>query len=953
MLFNATQLLFIPDNYSNYMYLLGGALVLLGGTFVLVILFYRKRLNMAVNNIREAATYDTHASSSISHNLNSLINSLNDIIFEFDEQKVCLNVWFNDNAERVIDPRSVVGKKLADVIGPEKAKKFDDALDLVIKYRKTTSLEYISDFGTGQWFFVRFTPVYDADGNYAFRISASLTNISEQKKYENALKENELLLLEAQTIAKTGNWWYDHTQKETYWSNNLYSILEIDGIPNNIDKLTYYINFVHPNDRENTLQHFLTIHKKSAPQSFEHKLITPKGNVKYIRVLKGNPLNESNNHPKRFSGVIQDITESRLSEKAVKISRTELIEAQTIAKIGNWKWDMDAKSIEWSDEIANIFESNSQQASEFGTKKLLLKYLDRHDKFIIRHFLKSVTTINNFSFVFRVITPGGKVKYLSIIVVKLLKHDDGSARKIIGTMQDITERREAEIAYKRTENKYKLVLENIKLAALSLDNKGNVIFCNQYLANLLGYDQNELMGKKWVNFVPESSKKVLADWYTTNSIKAQYINPVICRNDEQRIISWQNTVTYNENAIIQEITSIGEDITDQQKATQELISAKEIAEKASEFKSEFLSIMSHEIRTPMNAVIGTTNLLLSEDPKPEQLDYLNILKFSAENLLAIINDILDYNKIEAGKLELNTIRFNIYQLAQKIKKSFFSKALEKLLEIELKIDESIPEFIMGDQARLSQILNNLVGNAVKFTQKGKITILLENEGITNTSVIIKFTVIDTGIGIATENLRLIFDPFMQESQYINSNAGGTGLGLAITKRLIALHKSNIQVLSELGKGTQFTFPIKFKLEKPSIEKEVIIVDELPSLNLYGMNILLVDDNMMNLLIANKFLKKWQANVDEAINGQIAVDMVTAKLYDLIIMDLQMPVMDGFEATKLIKQSYPDIPIIALTADAMPETYNKAIAHGMSDYLTKPFVPNVLYEKVAKYYKPIV
>jgi two-component system sensor histidine kinase/response regulator len=201
-----------------------------------------------------------------------------------------------------------------------------------------------------------------------------------------------------------------------------------------------------------------------------------------------------------------------------------------------------------------------------------------------------------------------------------------------------------------------------------------------------------------------------------------------------------------------------------------------MAEKSSKFKSEFLSIMSHEIRTPMNAVIGTTNLLIAENPRPEQLEYLNTLKFSGENLLAIINDILDYNKIEAGKLQLNNSQFSIHQLISNIKHSFQPKVDEKQLAFEVVIDETIPENLTGDPMRLSQVLNNLVSNAVKFTHQGKVTINLEKQSIHDDSVIVKFTVTDTGIGISPESFNIVFDPFMQDQQVINNEYGGTGLG---------------------------------------------------------------------------------------------------------------------------------------------------------------------------------
>ncbi|GAA4087906.1 hypothetical protein GCM10022392_06330 [Mucilaginibacter panaciglaebae] len=886
-----------------------------------------------------------------SQQLNSLINSLDDIIFEFNEDKVCLNAWFNEFQERVVDPKSLIGKKVGDILTPEKTEKFNKALDYVIANRKPTSLQYLSDFGTGRWLNARITPVFDREGNYTHRISASLEDITEQRHASEALKEKELLLLEAQSIAKIGNWLYEAATRDTYLSDNMLSILEANGFPKDIEPFDYYISLVHPDDREECTVFLKTI-ATSGRKEYDHKLITPAGSLKYIRIIIGNKVLNDDGIIKRIAGVIQDITDIKLSEKAIRKGRTELIEAQTIAKIGNWNWHIPNKTFSYSDEVIHIFEVDPALLQFMGIKRFLLKHVHRNDKFILQHLYKSAASIPNYTCVFRINTPDNNIKYLSVIIGKVIRNEDGSARKIIGTLQDVTAHKLVEIDYKRSENKYKLVLETIKMAAVSLDNKGYVTFCNQHLANMLGYNQKDVIGMHWFdNFIPDELKAVIGNMLTQNAVPTQYTNPIVCRNGEQRIISWQNTMTYDENGMLKETTSIGEDITDQQKATMELISAKELAEKSSKFKSDFLSIMSHEIRTPMNAVIGTTNLLLVDSPRPEQMEYLNILKFSGENLLAIINDILDYNKIEAGKLELNELKFNIHMLAQKIRQSFSAKAAEKKLTLDLTIDDTIPEFLVGDQMRLSQILNNLISNAVKFTLQGRIDINLKTTQINDKQATIQFTVSDTGVGISPENLTMIFDPFTQEPVILNNtDHGGTGLGLAITKRLINLHNSDIIVNSSLGWGTTFAFAITFNLPYNEQNKQTTPTFINAKPNLEGMNILIVDDNKMNLLIASRFLKKWKAEVDEALNGKIAIDMVNSKTYDLIIMDLQMPVMDGFEATRNIKKQLPAIPIIALTADAMPETYDKALAAGMSDYLSKPFVPGILFDKVSRYYK---
>jgi two-component system sensor histidine kinase/response regulator len=942
-----------------------GVLLVLQLTFTLiayvsflVVTAYKLRFNKAVNHViilNKSLSDNDDKLRDKRKKLNALINSLNDIIFEFDENKICINTWFRKIEGRAVDPRIFMGKKLSDVLGPEKAEKFDVALDFVIKNRQSTTLEFSSDFGTGRSFLARVSPVYDRNGRYTHRISGSVTDISEQKKYADASKENEELLLEAQAIAQTGNWWYDHCTKETYWSKSIYTLLEIDNIPENISKYEYYISLIHPDDRERAWKYFSSL-KETGENQFEYKLITPKGNLKYFRGLKGKLVTGEDGKPKRSFGVLQDITASKLAEKKIKSSQFELMEAQAIAKIGNWKWDVMINKLAWSEEINNIFEIDPETAAEGNFIKMLTKYAHPNDRHILKQHLKDLSKITNTSYEYRIVTPNGNIKYLSIIVGKLIRREDGVLRKVIGTLQDVTDRKLAELEYQRTENKHTLVLETIKLPAITVDKNGCVIFCNKFAADLLGYERREILGLNWIEkFVPEMLRTNSAELFDNDSFKPQNVNSVICRSGEERVISWQNTISYDENGNIKEVTGIGEDITERQKETQELISAKEQAEKASRFKSEFLSIMSHEIRTPMNAVIGTTNLLLGEDPKPDQLEYLNTLKFSGENLLAIINDILDYNKIEAGKLELNKIPFNIYQLTQKIKKSFYSKACEKDLDVELIIDKKIPSMLVGDQVRLGQVLNNLVSNAIKFTHFGKVTIRLDKQKLDHSRVTIKFTVTDTGIGIAAENLDIIFDPFEQETQTNDTNYGGTGLGLAITKRLVELHKSTISVASEPGKGTEFSFAIAFAVasqEEKNDAHSTPPVAENSTTDLQGMRILVVDDNKMNLLIASKFLKKWQAEPDEAISGGAAVEMMTKFNYDLIIMDLQMPGMDGFETTRIIKRSNPQIPIIALTADAMPETFSKAFAAGMCDYLTKPFVPQVLFEKVAKYYIPV-
>jgi two-component system sensor histidine kinase/response regulator len=885
--------------------------------------------------------------------VNAILNSLSDIIFEYDENKVCINLWYN-KAQRLNCGFGNVSRqnRHRKQCPPSGLKIINDALEFVATNGVSTTVEFLSFFGSGKWFQSHISPVFDAAGNFTGRTTSSVTDISEHKKYALALKEKQQQLLEAQKIARLGDWWYDLNLKQTGWSDNLFALLEIDGLPPNTSHFEYYISRVQADDRRAVYQFFNDLSGENH-QHNEHKILTANNNLRYFRIVRGEPLRNEQGNINRLTGIIQDITETRVIERTIKKSKAELLEAQTAAKIGSWKWYLGQKNIVWSDEVYHIHEVAPDRSTHVISHfKLLLKYVHPDDKCVVINFLKSPVNLRRTSYEYRIITPQGNLKYISIIIAKVKEDEQGKVRQVIGTLQDITERKKAELTVQKTEDNYKLVLETVKLAAISLDKSGNIIFCNSYLANLLGYQSKQLIGLNWYEtFIPESERKVFIDWYKDNKIPSAYNNPLICRNGELRTINWQNTTVYDEHGLIKQTTSIGEDVTDQQKDRQQLLIAKEAAERSSLFKSEFLSTMSHEIRTPMNAVIGTTNLLLEENPRPDQLPYLNNLKFSGENLLGIIDDILDYNKIEAGKLELSKMPLNIHQLAANIKQSFLAKAMEKKLDIIVEVDQQIPKNMVGDPIRLSQILNNLLSNGIKFTHKGAVTILIREESRTKNRVTLNFTVADTGIGIEQNSLQKIFEPFVQESQH--RDYGGSGLGLAIIRKLVELHGSTISANSTLGKGTQFNFVLVFNYTaEPVQQPKLNAVQKMQEADLAGMRVLVVDDNKMNILIAGRFLNKWNITIHEASNGLVATEMVSSNDYDLIIMDLQMPVMDGFEATKQIKISHPNMPVIALTADAMPETFDKARNCGMDDYLTKPFMPEILFEKVSRYYKPV-
>ena len=374
--------------------------------------------------------------------------------------------------------------------------------------------------------------------------------------------------------------------------------------------------------------------------------------------------------------------------------------------------------------------------------------------------------------------------------------------------------------------------------------------------------------------------------------------------------------------------------------------AKKQAEQGLLAKSEFLSTMSHEIRTPLNSVIGMSYLLLKNNPRKDQKEQLDVMLFSANNLLSIVNDILDYNKIEAGKITFEHIQMDINSITKNIVLGLQNSANDKGIGLKLYLDKNIQNKLLGDPTRISQVITNMVHNAIKFTQKGQVEVGVEVVDETETTITLKIFVKDTGIGISKEKQKIIFDRFTQADSSTSRGFGGTGLGLAISKRILELQQSSLQLESEEGKGSNFFFQQTFdkstKILQSQHSEHFPAEEEKP---LTGITILLVEDNIMNVMVAQSYLNRWGAEVEVAINGLEAINKLNPEKHKLILMDLHMPIMDGYEATRRIRNEGITLPIIALTANLLKEIEEEAQDIGMDDIVVKPFLPDELYRKV--------
>lgn len=397
------------------------------------------------------------------------------------------------------------------------------------------------------------------------------------------------------------------------------------------------------------------------------------------------------------------------------------------------------------------------------------------------------------------------------------------------------------------------------------------------------------------------------------------------------------------NDLISTISLLEKRVAKTKLLEEELIKAKELAESSAIAKSQFLSTMTHEIRTPLNAIIGNIHILMQEPLLPEQEQYVNALHISAENLLNLVNDILDFGKIEEGKVMLSKRPVNLKEISNHLLQMNQFKATERNNNLVLEYDSTIPEWIAVDDLRLNQVLNNLISNANKFTSNGLITLTVKCIKRNDDQLLLYFAVTDTGIGIPASKHTLIFERFTQANSEINRSYGGSGLGLTIVTRLLSLMDATINLISEEGKGSTFYFNLPCAVI--SAPEQGLVPDQHAVKDLDGLHILLVEDMPFNVLVAKKILSSWNAIVEVANNGQVAVEKVSKGVYDVILMDLQMPVMDGIHATSEIRKMGVKTPIIALTASATPDTRLMINEVGMNNYVSKPYSPDDLYRVI--------
>ncbi len=533
---------------------------------------------------------------------------------------------------------------------------------------------------------------------------------------------------------------------------------------------------------------------------------------------------------------------------------------------------------------------------------------------------------------------------------KYIYDQHGNPRKIIGTIRNITERKQAEEVIRHSEERYRILAENSSDMISKHNWDRTYLYVSPACTNLLGYYPDELTGRSAYQLIHaddvENIRKnhILLLENRTNSFIESYR---IKKKDGTYIwFETNNQVIYNQNTnLVQEIVCVSRDITER-KDKEELLKAKEVAERANKAKSEFLANMSHEIRNPLNAIIGMTSTLSKTPLNQDQKQYLNSISVSSTNLLSILNDILDFSKIEAKKVDLVFASFSLREVARQTIEMYAPQVESKNLSISYFIAEGTPEHLYGDEKKIVQILNNLISNAVKFTNEGKIELLISCKKQLSDTANIEFHVSDTGIGVKKEDIPKMFETFRQLDISARKEYQGTGLGLSIVKSLVEMMNGKVNFESEFGKGSRVSFEIPLIVSR-SVETIYNNINNSNNLKTTEnvsnkeLKILIAEDDAINQLYLAGFLKSQGWAVDTASNGLIALEKFSNAKYDLILMDGQMPKMDGFETTRKIRelekenQEGSPIPIIAITGYAIPGDRERFLSAGMDDYVSKP------------------
>jgi PAS domain S-box-containing protein len=884
------------------------------------------------------------------------------------------------------------------------------------------------------WVLARGSAVFDERGEPT-RMAGSYRDITEKKLANDKLRESQEILDEAQELARVGSWTYDIVRDEVTWSANLYRIFDMPPDAPGIG-FQDVLARIHPKHMEQFKKVVLGAIADRKEYAHDYRIVRPGGEIRHVHG-KGRPVLNSEGETIKLVGYVQDVTEQRHAEEALRESEERFRQLAEAISAVFWITDVrDNRVLYVSPAYEDAWGLSRERLHRDSGAFLRAVHpadLARVRQAFNRHDIDR-------AYEYRVRRPDGSYRWVRSRMYPI-RDESGELIRVVGLAEDITEPMETRLAIEKSE---KLLMEAQRLARLGsweVDLPSRRILWSAQTFEL--FDRDPKLGGPTIEeyvttMVPEVGELVLKQHLAAMRHRHPVNYEVVrtAKDGTPRYLKIIGEPVVSDDGKVWKIHGSVQDITESRQAEQELVRTREEALAASRLKSDFLANVSHEIRTPMNGVIGMIDLLLDSSLTAEQREYALTIRKSAEGLLSLLNDILDFSKIEAGKLQLESQEADLVEVAEDVAEMFSLRAATRGIELHLNVDWLSPSLISGDAARLRQILTNLASNALKFTDKGRVEI-----GVTVSQNNARLWVSDTGVGIPDHELSTIFESFTQVDSSTTRKYGGTGLGLAMVKQLADLMGASVIVQSELGQGSTFAVelplsqPPRTRLIEPTFNHVVvhisrngslaqraeaclralglsitdspdkahlIVVEDAPSLKLPAVSeavptlgvtsapatempthdilrtpitrkvlmqsvsallgiqtetedrqaykrALLVEDNVLNRSIARHQLARLGFETDVASTGAEAVSMTRATAYDVILMDVQLPEMDGIEATKQIRE-YEDrisrhTPILALTAYAMEGQKERCLAAGMDDFIVKPLRVEEFQQKV--------
>lgn len=779
-----------------------------------------------------------------------------------------------------------------------------------------------------------------------------MTDISDRKATQEALAQSERLFRILAEISPVGIYRSDASGQTIYANERACQLV---GVSLEDVLGLQWSSYIHPEDRERVFQvwHEAVTHQR--PWQGEYRLVHPSGKVTWV-LSQADIEQEDTGSVIGYVGTLTDISERKLAEEQLRKSEAALVRAQRVAHVGSWELDVATKKLTWSEELFHIFglDPNTPELSYAEH----FQYIHPDDRPCLeQYFDRAITDGIPYETDVRIWRTDGSIRYLEARG-EVVRDPQGRVVRLFGTALDISDRKLAEEALRRYERVVSATTDSMCLIdcnyTYQLVNQAYLTLHGKQSEEIIGYTVGEVLGaERFETLLKPRLEPCLAGdvvnyqmWFEYPRIGRQFIG-----------ITYAPYFEVN-NTISGIVVSI-RNLTELKQVEIELQKAKEAAEVANQAKSIFLANMSHELRTPLNVILGFTQVM-SRDASlnPEQRENVDIISRSGNHLLSLINDILDLSKIEAGRITLDESSFDVIAQLRSLQNMFRQKAEAKGLQLNLEMASQVPQYISADLNKLRQVLINLLGNAIKFTQKGSITLRVASRlngkkpsNLLTPSPRLLFEIADTGVGIAPTELDLIFDAFAQ-SQAGKISPEGTGLGLTITRNFVRLMGGDITVSSTLGQGSTFEFEIPVRLALASDVQPTQTSRQVIGLapNQPSYRILVVDDQPENRQLLVKLLAQLGLEVQEAKNGEEAVALWQQWQPHLIWMDIAMPVMDGYEATQQIRSNAEgQTPvIIALTAHASRSDRTLALSAGCNDFVSKPFQEETLFAKMSEY-----